>query len=62
MTRRIGIAGIDPEELSLVRLLVSLLRHPDPAVAELTKQALFYVRDTSSGGVFAGAQALDNAS
>jgi hypothetical protein len=35
--------GLDPEELGWVRMLVSLLRHPDPAVAELTRQALLYL-------------------
>ncbi len=48
MTRGLGIAGIGPEELVLIRLLVSLLRHPDPSVAELAKQALYFVRDSAS--------------
>jgi hypothetical protein len=62
MTRPMGIAGIDPEELKMVRLLVSLLRHPDASVGELARQALYYVRDTSGNEAFEAAPALDNAS
>jgi hypothetical protein len=50
MRRHLGIAGLDPEELSTIRLLLSLLRHPDASVAELARQALYYVRDTSGDG------------
>jgi hypothetical protein len=39
--------GIHPEELAWMRLLVSLLRHADPRVPELTRQALLYVAETS---------------
>jgi hypothetical protein len=35
--------GIDPAELAWIRMLVGLLRHPDPAVPELTRQALGYL-------------------
>jgi len=62
MTRQMGIAGLEPDELVTVRLLVSLLRHPDPSIAELTRQALNYVRDTSSTRTLDQARALDNAS
>jgi hypothetical protein len=57
-----GIAGLEQEELEPVRLLVSLLRHPDPAVGELARQALDYVRDTAGRPLQAEPRALDNAS
>lgn len=40
---RIAVIGLDPEELRWVRTLVSLLRHPDPSVPELARQALLYL-------------------
>ena len=49
MAKTVSMAGLHPEELSLVRMLVGLLRDPDPMVAELAQQALIYVRDTSAG-------------
>ena len=36
--------GVDPAELSWLRMVVSLLRHPDPVVPELTRQALQYLQ------------------
>ena len=38
-----SIIGIESEELPWLRLLVNLLRHPDPTVPELTRQALLYI-------------------
>jgi hypothetical protein len=35
--------GLQPEELECVRAFVQLLRHPDPVVGELARQALAYV-------------------
>jgi hypothetical protein len=43
----VTLAGIHPEELAMVRTLVDLLRHRDPVVPELARQALQYVKDTS---------------
>jgi hypothetical protein len=37
------VIGIDPEELTSIRTLVWLLRHPDPVVPELARQALLYL-------------------
>lgn len=53
MKKQMGIAGIELDELEPVRLLVSLLRHPDPAVGVFAKQALCYVRDISGERVLA---------
>jgi len=40
--------GIEPDELAWLRLLVSLLRHPDPVVPELARQALLYLQAAAS--------------
>jgi hypothetical protein len=51
MSQTVSMIGLDSAELRWVRMLVSLLRHPDPAVAELTRQALLYLsrpRDSQS--------------
>lgn len=47
MAKTIPIIGVDPDELRWMRLLVSLLRHPDPNIPELARQALLYVTDAS---------------
>lgn len=43
MARSVPMIGLSPDELPWVRKLVALLRHPDPTVPELTRQALLYV-------------------
>ncbi len=49
----IPVIGLQPAELPWLRMLVFLLRHPDPAVAELARQALLYLTaaagDTGEG-------------
>jgi hypothetical protein len=40
--------GLEAEELPAVRLLVALLRHPDPLVGELAHEALRYLQDTAA--------------
>jgi len=43
MGKTVPVLGIEPAELDCVRTLVALLRHPDPVVPELTRQALRYL-------------------
>ena len=43
MSQTVPMIGLQPEELPWVRLLVSLLRHADPTVPELARQALVYL-------------------
>lgn len=43
MVKTVPVIGIEPAELAWVRMLVFLLRHPDPVVPELTRQALRYL-------------------
>ncbi len=43
MAITVPVIGIEPAELAWIRMLVVLLRHPDPVVPELTRQALLYL-------------------
>lgn len=43
--------GLQPAELPWVRMLVALLRHPDPTVPELARQALLYLSRAADGAV-----------
>jgi hypothetical protein len=47
MANTVQMIGLAPTELGVVRILVSLLRHPDPRIPELTRQALSYVEDSA---------------
>ena len=48
MAHTVPVIGIDPAELAWIRMLVLLLRHPDPVVPELTRQALRYLEAAAS--------------
>ncbi len=43
METPISVIGVEREELRWLRTLVWLLRHPDPSVPELARQALLYL-------------------
>ena len=43
MAKQVSLIGVEPEELRWIRTLVSLLRHPDPGMPELARQALLYL-------------------
>lgn len=44
----LGMIGLDSREIELVRLLLALLRHPDPVVGEMAKEALRYLDEVAS--------------
>jgi hypothetical protein len=48
MAQTVSVIGIDSKELRWVRTLVSLLRHPDPSIPELARQALMYLSDSAA--------------
>jgi len=48
MAQTVPVIGIDPSELCWIRMLVLLLRHPDPVVPELTRQALMYLQTAAT--------------
>jgi len=43
MPEKVHAIGIRPQELPWLRMLVALLRHPDPGVSALTRHALLYL-------------------
>ena len=48
MVNTVPMIGIQTSELRWMRLLVCLLRHPDPTVPELTRQALVYLTEAAA--------------
>ena len=49
MAKTVSMVGIDPDELDWIRRLLFLLRHPDPLVSELARQAIQYLTERSAG-------------
>jgi hypothetical protein len=59
MDKTVPMIGIEPDELRWIRILISLLRHPDPSVPELARQALIYLSDASAGRPPSAPDSLD---
>lgn len=55
------LIGLEPHELHWLRTLVALLRHPDPSVPELARQALLYLTQAAGSGAVAKSNSLDHA-
>ena len=47
MTKTVPMIGIEIAELRWIRMLMSLLRHPDPSMPELARQALLYLTEAA---------------
>ena len=47
MAQTTGLIGIHRDELRWIRLLITLLRHPDPGMPELARQALLYLEQSA---------------
>lgn len=45
----LALIGIDKQELHWLRALIVLLRHPDPGVPELARQAIQYLTEAAAG-------------
>jgi hypothetical protein len=58
---KIVLIGIEAHELHWLRVLVALLRHPDPSVPELARQALLYLSDAAGKRALQRPGALDHA-
>ena len=58
----VPVIGLEASELDWVKLLISLLRHPDPVVPELTRHALEYLTDSAAQRWVPGAGRLDGVS
>lgn len=50
--------GLQSQEIGWVRLLVDLLRNPDPLVTELARQALEYVHSVAESSITSAAKPL----
>jgi len=48
MAKTVPMIGIEPAELRWIRMLVMLLRHPDPSIPELARQALLYLTEAAA--------------
>jgi hypothetical protein len=60
MAKTISLIGVDPAELPWLRLMIWLLRHPDPNVVEFTREALLYLEASACGETTSPPQALDH--
>ena len=56
-----ALIGIETHELGWLRLLLSLLRHPDPSVPELARQALLYLEEAAGTGADPRHHTVDHA-
>ena len=45
--KSVSMIGIDPGELCWLRMLLFLLRHPDPDMPELVRQTLLYLAENA---------------
>jgi hypothetical protein len=61
MAKTVPIIGIDPTELGWIRLLVFLLRHPDPMVPEFTREALRHIENVAANGALNQPDSLGHA-
>jgi hypothetical protein len=56
-----ALIGLENHELGWLRLLLFLLRHPDPSVPELTRQALLYLEQAAGAAAEPQERTIDNA-
>ncbi len=47
MTKSVSMIGIEPSELRWIHMLISLLRHSDPGIPELARQAVLYLTEAA---------------
>lgn len=56
-----ALIGVEVHELGWLRLLLFLLRHPDPSVSALTRQALLYLEDAAGAATDPHSRTVDHA-
>jgi hypothetical protein len=61
MAKSVFVAGVDPSELPWLRILLHLLRHPDPGMPELARQALLYLTEAARERAQPEGRPLDHA-
>jgi hypothetical protein len=61
MAKTVPVIGVETAELRWIRMLISLLRHPDPSVPELARQALQYLTEAAGKREPVQTESLDHA-
>ncbi len=61
MSNTVTVIGVEAGELRWIRALISLLRHPDPSVPELARQALIYLAHSAAGRQVTNERSRDHA-
>lgn len=61
MAKTVSMIGIDPGELAWLRSALFLLRHPDPLIAEMTRQAIRYLETNACEQTRPRTEAIDHA-
>ena len=61
MAQTVSVVGIETSELRWIRTLIALLRHPDPSIPELARQALMYLMDSAADRQLRGTGSGDHA-
>jgi hypothetical protein len=61
MNNTVPMIGLEAAELRWMRMLVALLRHPDPTVPELARQALIYLSEAAGKHTVPQNSTLDHA-
>jgi hypothetical protein len=56
-----ALIGVENHELGWLRLLLFLLRHPDPSVPELARYALLYLEEAAGTAANPPDRAADHA-
>jgi hypothetical protein len=59
MAKTVSVIGIEDKELRWIRALILLLRHPDPSIPELARQALLYLTQSAADRPLGPAQTLN---
>lgn len=61
MAKTVSMIGIDPGELAWLRSALFLLRHPDPLISEMTRQAIRYLEANAREQANPPVKAVDHA-
>jgi|HubBroStandDraft_5_1064220.scaffolds.fasta_scaffold499063_2 hypothetical protein len=60
MAKTVSVIGVDPGELRWLRMLLFLLRHPDPVMSQLVRQALLYLEKNTQQCAQPAVEPLDH--
>ena len=61
MAKTVSMIGIDAGELAWLRTALFLLRHPDPLISEMTRQAIRYLESNAYDQAQPRVDAVDHA-